>query len=215
LFAAVSTYPTRPHPTQSTRQQALESPTDPRAEAYHTLLKELLIEAERTAHKRDQRLIFMACLARLLPRVRLYAARHLSRVAPLLLEWLLAVDGQTRCAAAGCWEAVLRCCWPRAGAHAAVVWRHLAAAARAVDSSDWEIGGRGGGGSGGTNGGEEDRGEVLRSFEELGRLLVAIVGREAVLEGAFSAHGVGGGGSRTEGVEATGRCEAALLALVS
>jgi hypothetical protein len=155
----------------------------------------------------------MACLACLLPRLRLYAARHLSRLAPLLLEWLLAPDEATRRAAAGCWEGVLRCCWPRAGAHAAVVWQHLVAASRAVDSGDWRVGG-----GKGDEGKATGDGEAACEFVELGGLLIAIAGQEAVL-GAAAGSGEGGEGEKAAaaaaGGEGPGRCEAALLALLS
>jgi hypothetical protein len=162
----------------------------------------------------------MACLGRLLPRTRLYTARHLGRLAPLLLEWLLAPDARSRAAALGCWDGLLRCCWPRMGAHAAVLWRHLVAAARGAD-----IMGSGWGLAGVEGEKEEEEPEAGRgmpaAFLDVGRLLLAIFGQDALV-------GVGGGGSEGAGggqegraqpgqgprVEPPGACEAALLSLL-
>jgi len=60
---------------------------------------------ERSAHKPQQRLTFMSCLAMLLPRLGLYSVRHFSRLMPLLLEWTHAFD--IGAAGAGCHTSLL------------------------------------------------------------------------------------------------------------
>ncbi|GBF96650.1 hypothetical protein Rsub_09283 [Raphidocelis subcapitata] len=212
--------------------RAIEPPGEPRAEGYHRLTRELLSEAERAAHKPRQRLVFMACLGLLLPRLRLYAARHLGRLAPLLLEWLLSLDGRSRLAALGCWGALLRACWPRAGAHGQVVWRHLLAAARGadVDLPTFGVGAGerdGGGDSSGSDGGvqrEEEEGadDEPAAFAEVGRLLLAICGRDALAAASPGKDAPGdeaGGGcgvaDTAPAASPAGPCEAALLALLA
>ncbi|KIZ07334.1 hypothetical protein MNEG_0621 [Monoraphidium neglectum] len=195
---------------------ALEPQDDPRSEALHSLFKELLTEAERAAHKLPQRLVFLACAARLLPRLRLHAARHLPCAAPLLLEWSVTHDAGSRAAALGCLEALLLCCWPRAAAHGAVVWRYLLAAARAVDldgfCGDWgssaaaEGGGEKGGG-GRAEGG--DGGAAAAAVLSAARLLLAICGPQdlAAAGGAAAAQG--------SAADKAGPCASALHALLA
>jgi hypothetical protein len=72
---------------------------------YHRLLQELITEVERSAHKPQQRLTFMSCLAMLLPQLGLYSVRHFSRLMPLLLEWTHAFD--IGAAGAGCHTSLL------------------------------------------------------------------------------------------------------------
>jgi len=95
------------------------------------------------------------------------------------------------------------------------------AAAKAVDSADWQIGGGGG----------EGEGMEACEFVELGRLLVAIAGKEAVV-GATDGRGDDGGketpaaaaaaaaaaavaAAAAGSSEVPGRCEAALLACLT
>lgn len=104
--------------------QALEG-ADQRSSTYHSLLLELLQEAERTAHKPAPRLVFMACMGRLLPRLGLYVVRHLEALMPLLLEWVHAYDEQSSVVALQLLALLVRCAWPRMGVHAGVVRRHV------------------------------------------------------------------------------------------
>lgn len=104
--------------------QALEG-ADQRSSTYHSLVLELLQEAERTAHKPAPRLVFMACMGRLLPRLGLYVVRHLAALMPLLLEWVHAYDEQSSVVALQLLALLVRCAWPRMGVHAGVVRRHV------------------------------------------------------------------------------------------
>lgn len=100
--------------------QALEG-DDQRSSVYHSLLLELLQEAERTAHKPQPRLVFMACVARLVPRLRLYAVRHLAALMPLLLEWVHAFDAQSSVVALQLLGVLAEYAWPRMG----VIQQHV------------------------------------------------------------------------------------------
>jgi hypothetical protein len=162
----------------------------------------------------------MACLGLLLPRLRLYAARHLGRLAPLLLEWLLALDKRSRLAALGCLNALLRACWPRVGAHAQVVWRHLLAAARGADSDLPSFGLEEALASDRSSNNwqpveEEGADDEPAAFAEVGRLLLAVCGRDLLAGAAEVCGGAGAGGG--EGLPSAGPslgpCEAVLLAL--
>jgi hypothetical protein len=165
-----------------------------------------------------QRLVFMSCLGRLLPRTRLYTVAHLGRLAPMLMEWLLALDASSQAAALGCWDALLRGCWLRMGAHGAVIWRHLVAAARGADvmGPPWGAAGARGGEAGG------DAQCLAAAFTDVGSLLLTICGQPALaLDGSAAACGGGGGGGGGGGEPAqraapdVGPCEAALLALIA
>ena len=204
---------------------AVEPRDDPRAEGVHALLRELLTEAERGGPPRAPRqaAALLGCLSRLLPRARLYAARHAARLFPLLLEWALAAEPRAAAGALACLEALLRATWPRAGAHAGAVWRHLAVAARgrerlawrrerprsvdAVDVDDDESG------SDADDSGQQSAGEaeLAEALLRVGRLLVEVCGREALLAEC------GGGGSGSSGADDNGgeqTLEAALLDLL-
>lgn len=185
--------------------QAVEPSGDPRSEAVHALFAELLTEAERAGHKPAQRLVFLACTARLVPRMRLYCVRHLARLMPLLLEWLLAYDAPSRAAALRCAELLLRAAWPRMGAHGALLWRHLLAAAARRDGGVWRP--RGGDEDGGAEqaAAEEDE---RAAMEAVAALLVAICGKAALLGAAPGGEPAAAGGS------APGPMQASLLALL-
>ncbi|KAF6251398.1 hypothetical protein COO60DRAFT_621989 [Scenedesmus sp. NREL 46B-D3] len=120
--------------------------------AWHHLLQELIIEAERSTHKPQQRIIFMGCLGRLLPCVGLYVLRHTASLMPLLLEWSHACDKASVLAAVRLLGCLVRHAWPRVGAHAGVIWRHLVEVVRAAEERWWLKVGRQ---EGGTQGGAE------------------------------------------------------------
>ncbi|PNG99881.1 hypothetical protein TSOC_014329, partial [Tetrabaena socialis] len=98
---------------------------DPRAGGYHRLASELLTEAERQGHLPARRLPFLAALRHLAPCLGLTLCRHLTRLMPLLLEWLHAWDAASREAALAALAEVVRATWVRAPAHAEVLWRHM------------------------------------------------------------------------------------------
>ena len=52
--------------------------------------------------------------------------RHWARLLPQLLAWAGAGDAATRARALRALHAALRAAWPRAPAHASLIWRHLA-----------------------------------------------------------------------------------------
>jgi hypothetical protein len=104
--------------------QALEG-RDQRSTAYHSLVIELVREAERTAFKPQPRLIFMACVARLLPQLGLYVVRHLAALMPLLLEWTHAYDEQSSVVALQLLALLVKYAWPRMGVHAGVIRKHV------------------------------------------------------------------------------------------
>lgn len=52
--------------------------------------------------------------------------RHWARLLPQLLAWAGAGDAASRAAALRALHASLRAAWPRAPAHASLIWRHLA-----------------------------------------------------------------------------------------
>eukprot|EP00879_Flechtneria_rotunda_P005699 GHRR01006000.1.p1 GENE.GHRR01006000.1~~GHRR01006000.1.p1 ORF type:complete len:233 (+),score=74.52 GHRR01006000.1:144-842(+) len=114
-------------------QQALEG-KNVRAEGYHMLMKELLTEAERSAHKPQQRLIFLACVALLIPRLGLYILRYFAQLMPLLLEWAHAYDEKTVVVALWVLATVVQHAWPRIEAHAGVIWQHLVQVAKAAEA---------------------------------------------------------------------------------
>jgi hypothetical protein len=119
--------------------QALEG-KDQRSTAYHSLVLELMQEAERTAHKPQPRLIFMACLARLIPRLGLYVVRHFAALMPLLLEWTHAYDADSSVAALQVLEQLVRHAWPRMAVHAGVIQQHANEVLRQeqVEQGDWQ-----------------------------------------------------------------------------
>lgn len=104
--------------------QALEG-KDPRSPTYHSFLLELLQEAERTAYKPQPRLVFMACVARLVPRLGLYVVRHLAALMPLLLEWVHAYDEESSVVALQMLCLLVQQAWPRMGVHAGVIRQHV------------------------------------------------------------------------------------------
>jgi hypothetical protein len=108
---------------------------NPRSAALDALLQQLITEAERSGDKPDMRLTFLACLAVLLPAVRLYVVKHLGRILPLLLEWLLLGSASSQAAAAEVLREVVRWSWPRMAVHAGVLWQYMAAAAQAEDAA--------------------------------------------------------------------------------
>jgi hypothetical protein len=119
----------------------VESSGNVRAPAYHQLLLELITEAERSAHKPQQRLIFMGCLARLLPCISLYVLRHTAALMPLLFEWSHAYDEASVLAAVRLLGSVVRHAWPRVGVHVALIWQHLVEVVRAAEQRQWlEVG---------------------------------------------------------------------------
>jgi hypothetical protein len=104
--------------------QALEG-RDQRSTAYHSLLIELLQEAERTAFKPQPRLVFLACVARLVPQIGLYTVRHLAALMPLLLEWVHAYDEPSSVVALQLLSLLVKFAWPRMGVHAGVIRKHV------------------------------------------------------------------------------------------
>jgi len=128
----------------------------PRAEPLHALWREMLAEAERAGHRPPLRRAFLACACDpLLPATGAFAARHLARLAPLLMEWS-ALPGDrceaSRAAALAALAALARDCGGAGGAgdaaapdHAGVLWRRALAAARDEDA---RVFARGLGGSG-------------------------------------------------------------------
>lgn len=109
--------------------QALDG-RDVRGVSYHELISELLTEAERGVTDGQQRVVFIACAAWLLPAVGLHGLRHTSRLMPLLLEWALGVHEPVAAAGALRLLACALCAtWPRARTHAAALTPQLAAAA--------------------------------------------------------------------------------------
>lgn len=108
-----------------------------RADSYHELLQELITEAERNAHKPQQRLIFMGCVARLVPVVELYTVRHFAQLLPLLLEWTHGYDEASVVAALQVLACVVQHAWPRMGVHAGVLWQHLELVVQAAEERQW------------------------------------------------------------------------------
>lgn len=104
--------------------QAIEG-KDPRSPTYHSFMLELLQEAERTAYKPQPRLVFMACVARLVPRLGLYVVRHLAALMPLLLEWVHAYDEESSVVALQLLCLLVQQAWPRMGVHAGVIRQHV------------------------------------------------------------------------------------------
>ncbi|KAG2430769.1 hypothetical protein HYH02_013608 [Chlamydomonas schloesseri] len=147
---------------------------DPRAPGYHALACTLLAEAERGAHVAARRLAFLPAAASLVACLGLTTCRYLSRLMPLLLEWLHAHDVVTRVQALGALGAVVRATWPRIPAHAAALWRHLLLVlVWAYGQAEGAV----------AIGGEEDaagREEVRRRAEEVCGLVLACA-REEVL----------------------------------
>ena len=86
---------------------------------------ELLQYAERTAHKPQPRLIFMACVACLIPRLGLYVVRHLAALMPLLLDWTHAYDERSSVVAMQLLALLVQHAWPRMGVHAGVLRKHV------------------------------------------------------------------------------------------
>jgi hypothetical protein len=122
----------------------------PRAEPLHALWRELLAEAERAGHRPPLRRAFLACACDpLLPATGAFAARHLARLAPLLMEWSALPGARceaSRAAALAALAAVARdcCCCNAAAAapdHAGVLWRRALAAARDEDARAFALGG--------------------------------------------------------------------------
>jgi hypothetical protein len=87
-----------------------------------------LAEGERHAHERGRSLHWLAAGGPLLAGCGSGSLAVAARLFPLLLRWLAAPDGAVRERAAACLAVLLRSTWPRAPAHAAHVWAHLAAA---------------------------------------------------------------------------------------
>lgn len=108
-----------------------------RSAGYHTLAQELITEAERNAHSAQKRLVFLACLAKLLPCIGLYIVRYFAQLMPLLLEWTHAYDEGTVIVALQVLASVLRHAWPRMAAHADVIWEHLVEVAASADARAW------------------------------------------------------------------------------
>eukprot|EP00775_Hariotina_reticulata_P010038 gene10038-10194_t len=105
---------------------------DGRSGTYHRLLQELITEVERNAHKPQQRLIFMACLAQLLPRLGLYCVRHFSSLMPLLLEWTHAFNIGSAVVAVQVLGSLARFTWPRMPAHADIILQHMQQVSKAT-----------------------------------------------------------------------------------
>lgn len=85
----------------------------------------LLDQGELGAHQPDRAAAWLAAVPPLFPRLGLQLAAHFARLMPLLLGWALAPWPAVREAALRALLGVLRLTWPRAGAHAALVWRVL------------------------------------------------------------------------------------------
>jgi hypothetical protein len=153
----------------------------PRAEPLHGLMRELLAEAERAGHRPATRRALLGCFCDpLLPAMGAYAARHLARLAPLLMEWS-ALPGKmcemSRAAALAALALIARDCCCRVGGvgasssspdHAGVLWRRALAAARDEDVRS-AAEGDGGGGEGLTRTG--------KAVVALARALVAADGK--------------------------------------
>ena len=91
------------------------------------LLDDWLLEGLRHAHDADRSTAWAAATPPLLTRLGASVLRGYARLMPLLLEWVAGEEEGLRRAAAVCVAAALRAAWPRARAHAAVVWRALEA----------------------------------------------------------------------------------------
>jgi hypothetical protein len=111
--------------------QALEG-GDARSATYHALLAELLTAAERGANKPQQRLVLIACFARLSPQLGLYAVRHFSTLMPLLLEWCHAHDEASSVAALQLLVLLTGQARPRMAVHAGALRQHAEAVMRQV-----------------------------------------------------------------------------------
>lgn len=124
----------------TTFTQALEG-QDQRSPAYHSLVLELLQEADRSAHKPQPRLVFMCCLARLVPRLGLYTVRHLAALMPLLLEWVHAYDKDSSVVALQLLGLLVQYTWPRMSVHVDVVRQHVqqALAQERVERGHWGV----------------------------------------------------------------------------
>lgn len=145
---------------------------DPRAPGYHALACTLLTEAERSAHVAARRLAFMPSAACLVSCMGLTTCRYLSRLMPLLLEWLHAPDASTRVQALALLGAVLRATWPRVPAHAAALWRHL------LLVLVWADGKPDGAWAGAAEADDAGRKEVRQQAEEVCGLLLACAPEE-------------------------------------
>ncbi|KAF8066261.1 HOL3 [Scenedesmus sp. PABB004] len=162
-------------PAATALVMALEG-RDCRSDAYHGLLAELVSEAERSAHKPAQRLVFMACLALLAPRLGLHAARHLGAAMPLLLEWAHAHDERSAQVALLALARLTAVAWPRMPAHAGVLWRHLLALARRAEERCWLARGAAGDGGGDAAEAELQRSAVMRAALDAADVLAACGG---------------------------------------
>jgi hypothetical protein len=80
---------------------------------------------ERGGYRAAPRRSFLACLPYLLAVAQAQALRHLSRLMPLLLEWLHVHDRGSRLGALVGLRLVMQSCWVRLPAHAGLVWEHL------------------------------------------------------------------------------------------
>lgn len=158
--------------------QALEG-ANPRAVGYDTMMTEMITEAERNAHKPPQRLIFMACLSRLMPQLMLYTVKYLSRLMPLLLEWLHAHDEPTRGITLATLAEVMRSCWPRMAVHAELIVEHL----HAVDRAEKQQSRRAGKGAAGSA--DQSNGSTMDDVRDNGGEQTVVPGSTALLQQVF------------------------------
>lgn len=115
----------------------MEERHDVRAAGYHTIVQELITEAERNAQNAHKRLIVMACMAKLIPCLGLYIVRYLMQLMPLLLEWTHAYDQGTVVVALQVLGLVVKYAWPRMGSYSHILWDHLIEVVKATDAKAW------------------------------------------------------------------------------
>jgi hypothetical protein len=97
----------------------------PDAPAARALLGALLDEGARHAHAAARAAAWLDAATPLFPQLGLALVADFSRLLPLLLEWCLAAAKPVRARALRAVEALVAATWPRAPAHAAIMWRAL------------------------------------------------------------------------------------------
>ncbi len=114
------------------------------------------------------------------------AVRHFARLMPLLLAWMHAAGTpELRAAAAGALEVVARGCWPRMGAHAALLRSHVQQAQQEAAAEAAEADSEGGGIAwGGTD--MAGLSEALEQLDSLlGDMAAAVVAESEGADTAF------------------------------
>jgi hypothetical protein len=97
----------------------------PAAPAARALLCALLDEGARHAHAAARAAAWLDAATPLFPQLGLSLVADFARLLPLLLEWCLAAAKPVRARALRAVEALVAATWPRAPAHAAIMWRAL------------------------------------------------------------------------------------------